>query len=295
MSTDREEVLRTYRYLRWAIVVLVATILVSLAVEWVRAGCVLTSISAYYFSPARGILVGVLCAIGACLVIYKGNSSAEDALLNLAGFLAFATALVPPAPDASCGRTDHLVDGADLDAAIANNMITLIVGAAVGLIVWMLAKRSAGVRSAPGRAAAVVRAAGFAVAAGYVGLFVHSVWPGVQSSFFRDSGHFVAALAFFAAIVLVVMLNAASVARQRKRAGARTSTAYANWYAAIAAAMVVSYVVIAHVLHGWLLPQWSQWLLVLEIVLIVEFAVFWLVQTFELRGQIDRTETPPVR
>ncbi len=54
-----------------------------------------TSLSDYYLSPLRDVFVGVLVAIGAFLVLYRGFSSAEDRAFDLAGACAIGAALVP--------------------------------------------------------------------------------------------------------------------------------------------------------------------------------------------------------
>jgi hypothetical protein len=58
-------------------------------------GCFQTSISAYYYTPVHGIFIGALVAVGTCLICLRGNTDAEDILLNLAGMFAPVVALVP--------------------------------------------------------------------------------------------------------------------------------------------------------------------------------------------------------
>ena len=68
------------------------------------------SMSAYYYSAAmRDTFVGILCAIGASLYLYKGFSRQEDWSLNLAGALAVGIALIPTNADcaAKSGITPH--------------------------------------------------------------------------------------------------------------------------------------------------------------------------------------------
>jgi hypothetical protein len=68
------------------------------------------SMSAYYYSAAmRDTFVGILCAIGVFLYLYKGFSRQENWSLNLAGTLAVGIALIPTNPDcaAKSGITPH--------------------------------------------------------------------------------------------------------------------------------------------------------------------------------------------
>ena len=76
------------------------------------------SLSHYYFAladtssvlrdfPMRGWFVGILCAIGSFLVLYRGFSNTEDWLLNIAGASAIGVALVymnVPPSCANCGE-----------------------------------------------------------------------------------------------------------------------------------------------------------------------------------------------
>lgn len=62
------------------------------------------SMSAYYYSPnLRDTFVGMLCAIGVFLVMYKGFSRQENWLLNLAGTLSVLIALIPTNPGCAAG------------------------------------------------------------------------------------------------------------------------------------------------------------------------------------------------
>lgn len=55
-----------------------------------------TSMSAYYNTGMRDVFVGVLCATGAFLYLYKGFGDRENYALNAAGVFAVLTALIPP-------------------------------------------------------------------------------------------------------------------------------------------------------------------------------------------------------
>jgi hypothetical protein len=95
--------LKTYRDLRLCLLVFA----IFLPIVLVLAGRTLGqigiqhSLSAYYWagfdepSTERTIFVGVLFAVGACLIAYKGFSNEEDWALNIAGVLAWGVALFP--------------------------------------------------------------------------------------------------------------------------------------------------------------------------------------------------------
>ena len=68
------------------------------------------SMSSYYYSPVmRDKFVGILCAIGVFLYLYKGFSRQENWALNFAGALAVGIAMVPTTPSCAGGYTLHSV------------------------------------------------------------------------------------------------------------------------------------------------------------------------------------------
>src|SRR6476646_10556851 len=96
----RKNILSTYFTLRMGIVVLSAALPVGLYAYSldVDHGLVETSMSAFYGAyegAMRNWFVGVLCGVGAFLILYQGFSRLEDWLLNLAGGFAVCTALTP--------------------------------------------------------------------------------------------------------------------------------------------------------------------------------------------------------
>lgn len=56
------------------------------------------SMSGYYYTDVRGILVGSLCAIGVFLFAYRGYGAWDNILTNAAGVFAIGVALFPTAP-----------------------------------------------------------------------------------------------------------------------------------------------------------------------------------------------------
>ena len=70
-DTHRSAVLNTYRYLRLAMIAVVVMLFVAVGAQRAAATCWQTSISAYYFTAAHSVFVAALCAIGACLIVYK--------------------------------------------------------------------------------------------------------------------------------------------------------------------------------------------------------------------------------
>lgn len=92
---------KTYRYLRLGMLVAVAVLVYSVLEEAYQPGvhCLLGSFSGYYYTPARGVFVCVMVAIGFALIVIKGRTALEDALLSLAGMMAPVVAFVPTTDD----------------------------------------------------------------------------------------------------------------------------------------------------------------------------------------------------
>lgn len=281
---------RTYLYLRLGILLLVLLLLVSVGLQVLTDGrsCIQGSVSAYYYTPVRPVLVGVLCAIGASLVVYKGNSAFEDIALNFSGVLSVVVALVPTALDRTCAVT-NLPSHDERLASVTNNVWSLLLVMLVSVAVsWWLSRRAPvedGPTSERDRRAARVALllAALSLGAGFVVFLVARDWT-------VEHGHDVAALTMFAGIIAVALANAVGYGhKEAARAGARPQRSdYANRYAAVALAMVLTLVALP-VLH-WVVPGWSEWFFWLEVALILEFAAFWVVQTAELGFARTRRE-----
>ena len=128
--------IKSYRYLRLSVVVVVAALMASVLLEVIHAGCWQESISAYYYTPTHAIFVGGLVAIGVALIAVKGSTDLEDALLNVAGVLAPIVAFVPTSPphraDDACQATGFVGDNAK--ALIDNNLLSFAIGGVLAII-----------------------------------------------------------------------------------------------------------------------------------------------------------------
>jgi hypothetical protein len=275
--------IKTYRYLRMAMVALIALLAVSLVIEWSRTAphCLQTSISAYYYTPVRPIFVGTLITIGVCMVVLKGNSEIEDILLNEAGILAPGVALVPTPKPGVC-RSVELTTG-DAGPNVANNMLALfIVGAPclVAAAIFVVRDRM----KHPDRWTPM-----YVIGLGVAGLIFGGgiVWFFVDRTGFIGHAHYAAAIVMFACIVAVVVLNAEHFRRTRREHAVRHSPA--NRYSVIAVAMLV----VPVVMIGWRAAfGWDHVVLGIEGALIVLFAAFWISQTQELWSEGLRQKSP---
>jgi hypothetical protein len=249
---------QTWRYLRLAMIALVIGLGVALVYERSGQDCFQTSISAYYYTPVHGFFIGALVAIGVCLYCLKSHPGAEDILLNLAGMCAPIVALVPISKPGECHA---ILDTTDRDLNIANNLRALLALELLALAFIAFSKR----REPTTRAQVV----GFGGAT--------SLWVLTTVVYFADRdlflgwGHFTAAGLMFALIIIVVCINAFTYKDQTN------ATTVGNRYAAIAGAMVGSLVLIPI----GLTQHWPYWVIVLETILILLFAVFWGLQTWD--------------
>ncbi|PKW25376.1 hypothetical protein [Phycicoccus duodecadis] len=265
---------KTYRYLRLALVALVVLLFSAVTLEWVATGrgCLQGSISAYYYTPVQSVFVGVLVTMGVCLVALKGNTEVEDVLLNVAGMLAPGVAFVPTTEAGTC-RSVPLA-AMDVPSRVANNMQALFVaGALIGVTVAVIARRDAG-------SGGLGRWDRLGILGTAVLLGGGAVWFYAARRSFLDHAHGFAAVPMFVCIVGVVWLNGRDV-RSSMRAGVAPARAsrYVAAYRGISTLMLVSLVVTVVVS---LATGSSEVVLWVEVVLIVLFAAFWLVQTAEL-------------
>lgn len=282
-----EDAAVTYRYVRVGLVALVVFLLVSLAMTWAHS-CPQVSISAYFYTRTHAVFIAALCAVGICLIAYKGSRLGEDTLLNFAGFLAFVVALAPTDSDGVCEAwlptVAHPLD------AVPNNLVALFAGAAagtglyLGLQRWRPAQPApvattpdlSGVRGVWKVLATVLltieTALPKALFAAAVGGGLLLFWPPA-----REYAHSTAAVAMFLAIILVAVYHACY-------AKAATRPHRARFYATVAALMLLA--VLLAIGFWW--AGFPYVVVGVEIALIALFATFWGVQTWDVWELRDR-------
>lgn len=272
----------TYRYLRVGIVAMVLALFAALALQILTDRAAAEpgqewwygSISAYFYTPVQGILVGVLCAVGLCLVAIKGRDGGEDVLLDVAGLLAFLTALVPtPLRPETCTGEPYCLE---VPERVANNVWALLIAGLAVLVLGTWPRR----RDLRGQAAwdLWVMWGTWSVVAGTL-----LVWP----SAFAVWAHLVASVLLFLCLIAVAWVNArdASVTSgPDERTRGLSQAVYRRSYRAVAVAMLTVLVVTLGAFFGfpplgWTLP--AQTIFVLEAALLLIFATFWVLQTIE--------------
>ena len=280
MAQERtRDVVLTYRYLRGAMIALLLMLLLSVVYQWwweTGHSCWLGSISAYYYTPARGVFVGALCALGGGLIAYQGHSAEEDVLLDFSGLMAFVVALVPTEPDGRCGPNAYTQTAPEIAAAVRNNIWSL-------LVVTVLAAAVAAWLGRPGRReprrprstrSVVVSIACGAVVLGELVLFL------VLRDRFIALSHGIAAVTMVAGVIAVMVLSASRAEERHQGAADGRGSVYKRVYIALAAALAVALGVA--VVTALAVAGFDHLVLIAEVIIIVLFGTYWGVQTKEL-------------
>ena len=100
LAEPTDSVVRSYLTLRKAIgwLGILLPFGVSLGAWFIFGDTRQSSISAYYYTGTRNLLVGMLCAIGVFMLTYKGPQRVDEAVSFLAGLFAVGIAFFPTAP-----------------------------------------------------------------------------------------------------------------------------------------------------------------------------------------------------
>jgi len=302
---------KSYLYLRLAIVALLTALGVAVAYETVRLKFhPLSSVSAYYYSPAQAIFVGALIGFAACMIALKGTTDLEDVVLNIGGMFAAVVAIVPtsrgadfdaavaacqkagPLGGSDCPSRIALVDAAKLN--IENNVSALLLVGALAVLIAILF--------------AIIKGPAFswkAFGAG-VSVLVLVGAPFIMSrEWFINNAHWLAAAGLFICIFIVALENARR--QKAKLSNAPSAGADGAATAGPAAGQAVGVLIsgtggrehytwiarIMLVVGGFAVWVWtSHWisLFLLEIIVFALFIAFWIAQTIEQGSQPPGSE-----
>lgn len=290
-----QKMIKTYWYLRLALVAMVVLLLVAIVREWWGTGwtCVQTSISAYYYTPAQMVFAGTLIVIGVCLIVLKGNTPTEDTLLNIAGMLSPVVAFVPtPKWSGDCTsvpvvlRPSSAAAGADamqthnltndmFSHNVENNMFAyMVLGVIVLTVISIDIFQRRGKPTGSPKSALV----GLLVVWAVTGAAVIFLIRGLHT--FLGWAHYLAAVPMFIILFAVVWMNGRRVHKaQNSPANSPWRGRASNPYTVIGWVMVVA--TIGCGLSAW--AGFEYWVLCIELGLILPFAAFWGFQTFEFK------------
>lgn len=271
---------RTYRYLRIAVAGTVVVIFVSIALASAGAGW-LTSVSDYYFTPARNAFVGALTVVAVALLALSGRG-AERALLDAAALFAPLIAVVPTtlAPGSVPGVAVPCADRCfppAFEAEAANGVATYLV---IGLLTVLLGILLAALGQLS------LEAVGFSLATSTgVLILIGAAWLFARDLFLAQ-GHFVATIAFFALFAAAAVLNAFP------RRDAPPPTVFRVLYVGIAVALgavLVAYVVLLPRADATGVPV----VLITEAAALSLFFAFWVAQGVEKWADADPSIAAP--
>jgi hypothetical protein len=280
--TPIRDVVQTYRYLRGAMVGLLLALLVSVVLQWwlgTGGSCWLGSISAYYFTPARTAVVGTLCALGIALLAYEGHSPEENVLLDFSGFMALLVAAVPTLPDARCGPSAFDESTDEIAAGIGVSVPTLALVAIVALVVIATIR----VRAARGGAQARPSSRVAALSLVLVGVVVvELVLVAVLRGPLVAVAHGIAASTMVAGAIAVMVCSAGRVDERHGESPAEQATAAAYRRTYLTLAVVLGALLALTVVLHLTVAGFGLTVLVAEVVILVLFGAYWVVQTVEL-------------
>ncbi|ORA99269.1 hypothetical protein BST30_24690 [Mycobacterium mantenii] len=255
---------------------------VAILIEQLSATCWQFAISAYYYTSAHSIMIAALLALGTLLIMYKGSSDTEDVSLTLAGVSALMIAMVPQGrPTNLCGRNDL---PPQFEPAIEPNVWAVV----VALIVGWLAMTVLHWRNHTRHKRSLLGTLGLWIfwpimALGFIALVFFPGW-------FNAHVHGIAGFLLLASFIITVFCAAYVVGREDIVKSPHRDR-YKWWYRVIAWAMVGTLIAVValHLRH----PGWELWVLLMEGLVIIEFALYWAVQTVELWDSPDRKERLP--
>lgn len=275
-TLDVEYAIKSYRYLRLTVVVMVLMAIVAvLAEEHVFGdGCWLPSFSAYYYTPVHAVFIGALVAIGACLIAIKGTDQREDVCLNIAGILAPIVAFVPTnRPSDACGSQLLVPDDFTSQTTrpfVANSLLTYaIVGLAVVGLSYLLADRKDVAKKLDELKRKGIKNEQLVGLVIVFGLTVALIcWYSFGRRSFFENAHDYTAIAMFVAVGLAAWFR-------RKDA----QDAYRPGYTAAVVVMIAG--VVIPVLWKIVDKDFRHDVIWIEILELTGFCIFWITQSVE--------------
>jgi hypothetical protein len=100
-TSPQNTLVHSYLFLRRAIglIGLALPVVLILGKQLVQGGDLIGSLSGYYYTDLRDVLVGAMCAVGVFLLAYYGHDRVDNIASTVAGLGAIGLALSPTTPD----------------------------------------------------------------------------------------------------------------------------------------------------------------------------------------------------
>jgi hypothetical protein len=306
-TSAREPItLATYRDLRIGLAVTMVMLAAAVIIDYRGRDprCWQGALSEYFYTTAHSIFIAALLGLATLFFVYRGTCDTEDSLLTLAGVAALVAALVPQPTPEYCLPTflpaDFKVDDM-VRPSLQAVVCALALGWALSWVLRMLKRRRDKKDNRPptktslgGRLALYLLR--LVVAVGLFALFCHNgflYYAHAAAGFFLLSSFIATAFAVAFVVTLERKMPAEGLATQNdKDIGLHRPCVllfYRCFYWLWATVMLLTALVIfrLHEIH----PRYHgiPWATVLESAVVIEFAVYWIVQSIDLWRTPDRT------
>lgn len=108
-TSPQTTLVHSYLYLRRAIglIGLALPPVLILGKQLVQGGGLIGSLSGYYYTDLRNVLVGAMCAVGVFLLAYYGHDFVDNVVSTVAGLGAIGLALFPTTPGTAATTWDR--------------------------------------------------------------------------------------------------------------------------------------------------------------------------------------------
>lgn len=249
------------------------------------------ALSEYFYTSAHSIFVAALLGLATLFFVYRGSSDTENTLLTLAGVAALTAALVPQGETYIKLCTPLFIpDGLKVATVIRPNLVAVVAALAVAWVITLFQhhydRRSENgdkirQKKSPGGnwARWVLR---LVVAVGLIALCT----PQVDS---RDYAHGAAGFLLLSSFIATVFATAVVASREKySPRGDTLHRIYKGFYWVWAVVMLLTFFGILAVHFVWPIYLGERWGTYVESAVLVEFCVYWIVQTFDLWDDPDR-------
>jgi hypothetical protein len=297
-SNDDEPVvpntLAVYRNLRIGLGVTAVMLLVSILIQstFMRRlsdkHCWQGALSEYFYTSAHSIFVAGLLGLATLFFVYRGSSDTENALLTLAGVAALTAALVPQGASYIKLCTPLFIpDDVKVANVIRPNMVAIVAALALAWGITLLQRRYDRHRTTN----RWIKSPGGNWARGLVGLVVVVGLIALCLPMYdtRDFAHGAAGFLLLTSFIATVFATAFIAGREETSPrGGTLHCIYKGFYWVWAFLMLLTFVGIIAVKCVWPKFFGDWWGTYIESAILLEFCVYWVVQTFDLWSDPDR-------
>ncbi len=290
--------LAVYRNLRIGLAVTAVMLASSIIIQsmymprHLRDHCWQGALSEYFYTSAHNIFIAALLGLATLFFIYRGTSDSENELFKLGGIAAFVAALVPqPKPPIDRCKPLFLPDDFEVDLIVRPNVSAVVLALVLAWVITLFPRKNGPTNSLneetprePSRGGKWARRFVWAVV--IVGL-ITLIFPGLH---LLQYAHGAAGVLLLSSSIATVFVTAFFAGREEgpELRSERVRCIYKWFYRLWARLMLVTLVVIlaVHICR----PQFLGGLGVTyaESAVLLEFCVYWVVQTRDLWDDPDR-------